>query len=111
MTQHPIKVLPDGTRIYSNYTKYSPVPDERRKNSVRKPSDPRAVRWKGVWLLPLEVLPEEARNFPETLPDTVAYDHAWKKRCECRVCRRPQARIWRLKWRRQMRRDSSSTST
>ena len=111
MTQHPIKVLEDGTRVYSNHTRYKPLPAEQRKNFVRKPQDPRAVLWHGEWLLPLEVLPDEARDFPETQPDTVAYDHAWKKRCECSVCRRPQARLWRLKWRRQMRRESPSISS
>jgi hypothetical protein len=56
MTHHPIKVLPDGTRVYANYHRYTPVPD------------PRAVRFHGVWLLPLELLPEDERVLPATRP-------------------------------------------
>jgi hypothetical protein len=110
MTRRPVVVLEDGTRLYSNRTRYTPVPAEQRKNSVRKPDDPRAIRWKGDWLLPLPLLDEAERSLPETIPDTVAFDHAWKKECRCPACRRPQARQWRLKWRRQMRRLSSANA-
>jgi hypothetical protein len=68
MTHHPIKVLPDGTRVYANYHRYTPVPEDERKYGVNKPDDPRAVRFHGVWLLPLELLPEDERVLPATRP-------------------------------------------
>lgn len=71
MTHHPIRTLPDGTRVYSNGTRYKPKPRSERKYAVRKPDDPRAVRWRGEWLLPLKVLPDDERkNFPQTRPDS-----------------------------------------
>lgn len=101
MTHREIKVLEDGTRVYADYHRYTPKPLEERKYAVRKPDDPRAVRWGGQWLLPLEVLPEADRTMPETRPDTDAYDHAAKKRrCTCAPCRRPTAERWRKKWQR-----------
>lgn len=110
-----IRVEPDGTRVYSNYTRYKPMADERRKNSVRKPQDPGAVRWYGEWLLPLDVLPDDSRTLPETRPDTDAYDHMTKpRRCKCKVCKRPEAKEWKKLWRRdrrrQMRRESSESA-
>lgn len=105
-----VKVLEDGTRVYSNRTKYTPVPAEQRKNFSRKPDDPRAVRWRGEWFLPLPLIPEEKRRLPETKPDTIAFDHAYKVKCYCSVCRRPQARLWRLKYRRQIRKDPSASA-
>jgi hypothetical protein len=105
-----VKVLEDGTRVYSNRTTYTPIPPEQRKKISRKPDTPGAFRFRGDWLMPLPLIPEEQRSLPETLPDTVAYDHAWKRECRCVVCRRPQAKAWRLKWRRQMRRESSAIS-
>lgn len=68
MTRHAIRELDDGTRVYSNYHRYKPVPDEQRKNKRRKPDDPRAVRWGGEWLLPLPVLDDEQREMPATKP-------------------------------------------
>ena len=98
MTQHVIKVLEDGTRVYSNYTRYTPKPDAERKNKRRKPAVEGAVRMGGVWFLPLTLLPGDQRLWPETRPDTDAYLHASKpRRCKCRVCRRPEARVWRLR--------------
>jgi hypothetical protein len=66
VSRYPIKVLPDGTRVYTNRTSYTPVPPEKRKYGVRKPADPRAVRFSGDWYLPLDVLPEEERVMPES---------------------------------------------
>jgi hypothetical protein len=107
VTHHPIKVLEDGTRVYSNGTRYRPKTPEERVNQVRKPAVEGAVRWGGTWLLPLPLLPAGDRLWPETRPDTDAFDHAFKpRRCKCRVCKRPEARKWRrrgLKTLRQMR--------
>lgn len=102
MTHHVIKVLEDGTRVYSNYTRYRPR--EQRAYEIRKPEDPRAVRWFGEWLLPLDLLADEQREVPETRPDTDAYDHMTKPRkCRCRVCKRPEARKWKALWRKEQR--------
>ena len=101
MTHHEIRTLEDGTRVYSNGTRYRPLPDTERKYARRKPDDDRAVRWRGEWLLPLAVLPLAARkNFPQTRPDSDAYDHM-PMPCKCMVCRRPGdiAERWRRKWR------------
>ena len=99
MTHHPIKVLEDGTRVYSNGTRYKPKAPGERKYGVRKPPPglaEGAVRWGGLWLLPLPLLPGDERLWPETRPDTDAYLHASKPRkCRCRVCQRPEALVWR----------------
>jgi hypothetical protein len=91
------KVLEDGTRVYSNYTRYTPVAEGERKYGRNKPDDPDAVRWYGTWLLPLELLAHEERVMPETRPDTDAYVHmsyrGW--RCRCDVCKRPEADRWK----------------
>ena len=113
MTHHEIEILPDGTRIYSNRTRYRPLPPEERKYKVRKPADPRAVMYNNEWFLPLDLL-SRGRVMPETRPDTEAYEHMSKpRRCKCNVCRRPQSKKWKLLWRReqraQMRSDSDST--
>lgn len=68
MTQHKIKVLEDGTRVYSNYTRYKPMADAERTNKINRPDDPRAVRFHALWFLPLELLPDEEREMP---------DHIW----------------------------------
>ena len=102
MTHHVIKVLPDGTRIYSNYTRYKPKAD--RVYGIRKPAVEGAFRVGGTWYLPLSLEPLEARSWPETRPDTDAYWHASKpRRCKCKVCRRPEAKWWRNLWRREQR--------
>lgn len=102
MAHHPIRVLDDGTRVYANYHRYKPKPPEERAYAVRKPDDPRAVRFHGAWFLPLEVLAEERRTMPATRPDTDAYDHMDKPGlCRCDVCQRPEAERWRRKWRRE----------
>ena len=104
MSLHPIRVLEDGTRVYSNGTRYRPKTPEERVNRVLKPAQEGAVLWSGAWYLPLDLLPLAARSWPETRPDTDAYDHAGKaRRCRCHVCLRPQARKWRSKWRRDQR--------
>jgi hypothetical protein len=106
-----VKVLEDGTRLYSNGTKYTPVPAEQRKKLRRKPTDPSAVRWAGEWLLPLDLLEEDQRQLPETRPDSLAYDHmARAYKCRCPVCKRPEARRWKRLYRRQMRKDSSASA-
>lgn len=66
MTTHEIQTRPDGTRWYRCGHGYRPVPPEARKYAVRKPDDPRAVRFGGNWYLPLELLPEEQRVMPVT---------------------------------------------
>jgi hypothetical protein len=94
VTHHPIKVLPDGTRRYSNYTKYKPLTPEQRTYGVNKPDDPRAVRFHGTWFLPLEVLSDPERTMPETVPDDVTLSH--RAICKCFVCKRPGAsEVWR----------------
>jgi hypothetical protein len=95
----PIRILEDGTRIYSNYTRYKPVPKEQRKRDKHKPDDPRAVRFHDQWFLPLDLLPDDLRLQPETRPDTDAYDHMGLGRpCACSVCLRPEAQPWQDKW-------------
>lgn len=96
MTHHPIRVLEDGTRVYSNGTRYKPKAAADRIYGIRKPPVPGAERWGGHWLLPLPLLPLAARSWPETRPDTDAYLHAFKPRkCRCLVCQRPEAQGWR----------------
>ena len=109
-----LRIEPDGTRVYTSYVRYKPKATEDRVYKKRKPDDPRAMRWRGNWLLPLDLLGEDQRQMPTTRPDTVAYDHMAKpRRCRCDVCRRPEAKRWKLLWRReqrQMRRESSINS-
>jgi hypothetical protein len=62
VTHHPIKVLEDGTRVYSNGTRYRPVPPEQRAYATRKPPVAGAERRGGVWFLPLDLLPLAARS-------------------------------------------------
>jgi hypothetical protein len=113
VTHHRIKVLEDGTRVYSNGTRYKPLSQEQRKYGVRKPDDPEAQRYHGQWFLPLDLLPDEVRYKMETRPDTDAYDHMSKPRpCKCDVCRRPEAQRWKDRWRRdQMGMASSAISS
>lgn len=112
MTHHEIKTLPDGTRLYSNKTKYRPKTAEERKYKVRKPDDPRARMYNREWFFPLELLDEGDRVMPEaTRADTEAYDHMSKpRRCKCDVCRRPEAKRWKLLWRREKRAQMRSAS-
>lgn len=98
MTRHVIRVEPDGTRVYSNYTRYKPMDDADRTNVVRRPDDPRAVRFHGLWFLPLKLLPDDQRKKIVTRPDSDAYDHM-PMPCRCDVCKRPAAAFWRRKWR------------
>jgi hypothetical protein len=102
VTHHAIRTLEDGTRVYSNGTKYKPLAPSERKKGVRRPDHPGAVRFHGEWFLPLPVLPlDERKNFPLTRPDSQAYDHM-PMPCKCDVCRRPPEVIgrWLRKWRR-----------
>jgi hypothetical protein len=88
------RVEPDGTRVYPKGTRYRPLTPEERTYNVRRPDDPRAVRFHGAWFLPLEVLPMAARQMPETRPDDQTLEH--RTVCTCKVCRRPEARaVWR----------------
>jgi hypothetical protein len=104
VTHNPIRVLEDGTRVYSNGVRRKPKPDSERIYKRRKPDTPGAVLWQGNWLLPLAVLPPASRVMPTTRPDTDAYDHASKPRkCRCDVCKRPESRRWRNQWRREQR--------
>jgi hypothetical protein len=60
------------------------------------------VRWRGTWLLPLDLVNDGQRVLPETRPDTDAYEHMSRSvMCRCRVCRRPEARHWIRKWQRE----------
>lgn len=94
----PIRVLEDGTRVYAGGMKYRPVSAEERRNKVRRPEDPRAVRWYSEWVILPDVLAEEDRVWPETVPDTEAYEHWLVKRgCRCEVCSRPESRGWKEK--------------
>ena len=95
----PLYVQPDGTRVYRSYHRYTPVAPEDRVYGVRKPDDPRAVRWGGKWLLPLDVLPDAERAMPDTRPDEEAYEHRGDApKCRCDVCRRPAAKRWKEKY-------------
>jgi hypothetical protein len=69
----PVRVLEDGTRIYRNGMKYKPMDDADRTYRVRKPADPSAVRWRGVWFIPPTLLPETQRVMPETRPERNRY--------------------------------------
>jgi len=63
-----IKTLEDGTRVYSNGTRYKPVADEDRVNKKHKPPVEGAFRVGDRWYLPLPLLPDEARSLPATRP-------------------------------------------
>lgn len=104
MTHRPIQVEDDGTRVYADYHRYRPKPLAERVYAVRKPDDPRAVRFGSRWFLPLDVLPDEHRTMPATRPDEDAYAHMDSNLlCRCDVCQRPAAERWRRKWRREHR--------
>lgn len=99
MTHHEITVLEDGTRVYSNRTKYKPVALKDRKYKVRKIEG--AIFFRGEWFQPLDLTDPAERVMPETRPDSDAYDHIEKKLvCKCSICKRPAAERWRRKWRR-----------
>lgn len=94
----PVRVLEDGTRVYANGVRYKPVAPNIRRNKVRKPEHPNAVRWHGLWIILPELRAEEARVLPETRPDTDAYEHWLKGRgCKCEVCSRPESKKWKDK--------------
>ncbi len=99
MTHREVRQDADGSRVYADGHRYQPVPPEERVNAIRRPDDPRAVRFHGRWFLPLDVLPEAARSLPETRPDEETLEH--RAACTCPVCARPAARIL---WRRARRR-------
>jgi hypothetical protein len=69
----PVRVLEDGTRVYANGVRYRPKPVEERAYKVRRPDDPQAVRWRGTWFVPPDLLPEERRVMPPTRPDRNRY--------------------------------------
>ena len=92
----PLRILEDGTRVYAGGMKYRPVAAEDRRNKVRKPDDPRAIRWQNTWLVLPELIAEEDRVWPETVPDSEAYEHWLVRRgCRCWICSRPEARSWK----------------
>lgn len=98
-----LRVEADGTIVYTNYGRYKPVPVEERVYAKRRPEDPRAVRYRCDWYLPLDLLPDELRVMPETIPDEVAYDHMAKRGlCRCEVCSRPAAARWRRRYQREV---------
>ena len=98
----PVRIEEDGTRVYSNGTRYKPVSPEARRYQRRRPDHPEAVRFHGKWFLPLEVLPDDQRPpMPATRPDEEAYEHMDRTvLCRCEVCQRPAAEAWRRRWRR-----------
>lgn len=100
MTSHEVRVLEDGTRVYADGHRYRPKPRAERAYDVRKPDDPRAVRFHTQWFLPLELLDDAARVMPETRPDDQTLEHS--AACRCAVCSRPQAAG---QWRRRARRE------
>lgn len=112
MTEY-LRVEADGTRVYKGYVKYKPIPVEERKYRIRKPDDPRAVRWRGDWLLPLNLMSDSDRpDMPVTRADTEAYEHmATNRECRCDVCVRPAAYRWKLKWMEDQARSRAMTST
>ena len=67
MTHHEIKTLEDGTRVYSNGTRYKPKALEDRKYRVRKIEG--AIFFRGEWFLPLDLADPAERVMPETRPD------------------------------------------
>ena len=92
--RRPYRTEADGTRVYDGGMRYKPVADADRKYRRHKPDDPRAVRFGPHWFLPLELLDDAERVWPETVPDEATLEH--RARCTCRVCRRPQAAsLWR----------------
>lgn len=100
MTHNEIRTAPDGTRVYSDYHRYRPKPASQRSYAVRKPQDPRAVRFGASWYLPLELVDEAQRSMPLTRPDEQTLEHhAW---CRCEVCSRPAAQVL---WARRQRRE------
>jgi len=102
VTHRPVRVLEDGTRVYADYHRYRPLPPEQRTYDVRKPDDPRAVRFHGRWFLPLELVDEADRVMPETRPDDQTLEHS--AGCRCAVCSRPQAAgLWKRRARRERR--------
>lgn len=99
MTHHELRrIEPDGTRVYSGYEKYKPIPLEERKYGINKPDDPRAVRFHGKWFLPMDLVPLHLREMPETKSDEEAYEHGLKTQlCRCEVCLRPEAQKFRIR--------------
>lgn len=85
----PIKeVLPDGTRVYTKGHRYKPLADHERKIRRNKPDNAEArgfVRWRGDWLPPLPLLPEDKRAMPMTVSEWDLADHVIG--CECLPCR------------------------
>jgi hypothetical protein len=67
MTHHPIRTLNDGTRVYSNGTRYKPVPRDQRKNGINRPASPTAFRWYGRWFEPLVLLDDDERSDPREM--------------------------------------------
>jgi hypothetical protein len=109
VTHREILTLPDGTRVYADGHRYRPVPISERKNQVRRPDDPRAVRFHGNWFLPLQLLSPNRREMPETRPDDQTLEHA--ATCRCEVCRRPGAtRLWRMRAKRESRKKFSDSA-
>jgi hypothetical protein len=92
----PVRVLEDGTRVYANGVRYRPVSDDKRRNKKRRPEDPRAVRWYNQWVILPELVADDDRSMPETVPDSEAYNHWLEKRgCRCFICKRPESRRWK----------------
>ena len=97
-----MKVLADGTRVYDGGARYRPVDPSARKIGVNRPANPLAQRFHGRWFEPLELVDDELREWPETRPDTDAFEHmSISLTCNCQVCQRPEAERWRRRWRRE----------
>jgi hypothetical protein len=85
--QGVVRTDPDGTRHYASGHTYKPKPVEERKYKIRKPSNPRAVRFKDKWFEPLPVLIDSLRTMPDTRPDVLFVTHRFM--CQCRRCQVP----------------------
>jgi len=97
VSQWPVKVLPDGTRVYSNGTKYKPMAAADRKRNINKPDVEGAVLFGSRWVVPIVVLDDDKREpVPETRSDEEGYDHTLY--CGCVICKRPA--VDAVKWRR-----------
>ena len=61
-----VRVLEDGTRVYATGNRYKPVAPENRIYKRHVPDVEGAFRVAGTWYLPLPLIPDEARSWPDT---------------------------------------------
>lgn len=97
MSHHPVRVLEDGTRVYSNGYRYKPKAAGDRVRKINKPDVPGAVLFGSRWVVPSVVLDDDKRGpVPETRSDEEGYGHTLY--CGCVICKRPA--VDAVKWRR-----------